>query len=714
MKGNHSKTNEILVSAERASGLNSPLLDALGPRPAVSLVPSPPAEGPRLLPPGVDYLKARGVSDEVAVLGEVRTEETPAHGLVPSRLDLAIPVFDLDGRSVEVTPGVPFVVKRTLLVGDAPPDKDARRFIQPPGVRPRAYFPRTEGHGWRGVASNCRVDLLITEGPVKALALASHGFPDAVALGGVDGWHEKDSRDLLAELAEVTWKGRRAIVIFDSDAASNPSVRQAEVALSAKLAALGAEVKVARLPPADDGTKQGVDDLLARKGGKALGPILTAAGPAVLPVDVPMRRSLFPHRRGGEGDGAPKGTQENLGAMLDAYGIVLSSDVIRKTPHVEGPGAPQVTTGQNQAVLGRLVSLANLNELPTGRLDILADAESFRHARNPVVDWFTSRETEPAEIGSIDRLAAHAVVSPGQEDVWRPALRKWLIQCCAAADGAARTTDLRHPLCGIARPTYQYVLVLQGEQGIKKDAWFAALIPKVLSGFYTADQDFNPHNKDSVIQATSRWIFGMAEFENIFRRADIGAVRGFLSRTHDDYRTPYARAAESYARRTSFCGTANAVEILSDLTGSRRFWPVSVTALTPPPAAVAEAAWREAWQAYTKGEPWWPSDEWEAALNEHRAAFSRLPGIVQMFLRHFGPPTPERKRDSDVWRSTAEIYTIITARTAEAQEGALTSLGIWLARNDLTSTGVPDCKFLHRSQKVWHLPPPLVGEGAKY
>ena len=53
--------------------------------------------------------------------------------------------------------------------------------------------------------------------------------------------------------------GRDVVVVFDSDAAVNREVAEAERALEVFLSALGARVRVVHLP----GTKTGLDDYLA-------------------------------------------------------------------------------------------------------------------------------------------------------------------------------------------------------------------------------------------------------------------------------------------------------------------------------------------------------------------------------------------------------------------------------------------------------------------
>lgn len=98
---------------------------------------------------------------------------------------------------------------------------------------------------------------------------------------GVYGWQKKRAKDqdgkpqgerqLIDALASIPWQGRPVYICFDSDAATNPGVRRAEVHLAEVLARHGAIVKVVRLPagdPGPDGTpaKVGLDDFLVDHG----------------------------------------------------------------------------------------------------------------------------------------------------------------------------------------------------------------------------------------------------------------------------------------------------------------------------------------------------------------------------------------------------------------------------------------------------------------
>lgn len=112
------------------------------------------------------------------------------------------------------------------------------------------------------------------------------------------------------------------------------------------------------------------------------------------------------------------------------------------------------------------------------------------------------------------------------------------------------------------------ILVFNGRQGIGKTRFFEKLALK--SQFFGEGICLDPRDKDSVMQATSKWISELGEIGSTMRK-DMDSVKAFLTKSTDEYRTPYGKASLHYPRMTSFVGTVNDEEFLIDQTGNRRF-----------------------------------------------------------------------------------------------------------------------------------------------
>lgn len=140
------------------------------------------------------------------------------------------------------------------------------RYSQPlkSGVFP--YFP-VGTTNWPDVINDTNQPIVITEGEKKALAGCLAGVP-TIGLGGV--FNFLDSGALLPALRRIKWKGRKVYICFDSDAAVKSLILTAEARLCELLAKnFGAKVHIVRLPDAEDGSKQGIDDFIVNYGMEA-------------------------------------------------------------------------------------------------------------------------------------------------------------------------------------------------------------------------------------------------------------------------------------------------------------------------------------------------------------------------------------------------------------------------------------------------------------
>ncbi|MDE7137219.1 MAG: hypothetical protein K2O29_01990 [Ruminococcus sp.] len=136
-------------------------------------------------------------------------------------------------------------------------------------------------------------------------------------------------------------------------------------------------------------------------------------------------------------------------------------------------------------------------------------------------------------------------------------IKKWLMQT-----GCSLFNVIECPF------SLDIILVFKGRQGIGKTRFFEKLALK--SQFFGEGICLDPRDKDSVMQATSKWISELGEIGSTMRK-DMDSVKAFLTKSTDEYRTPYGKASLHYPRMTSFVGTVNDDEFLIDQTGNRRF-----------------------------------------------------------------------------------------------------------------------------------------------
>ena len=151
------------------------------------------------------------------------------------------------------------------------------RYTNERGQRPYAYFPMLGSVTWPQVLSDIEAPLLITEGELKAACACKNGFP-TIGLGGVDSFSSKRfNLELLPELEQIAWAGRRVYLVYDSDAAHKPEVRAALMRLGGTLGKRGALTFEVQLPDVLADGKTGLDDYLVARGAGALEELLEAS-----------------------------------------------------------------------------------------------------------------------------------------------------------------------------------------------------------------------------------------------------------------------------------------------------------------------------------------------------------------------------------------------------------------------------------------------------
>jgi predicted P-loop ATPase len=199
-----------------------------------------------------------------------------------------------------------------------------------------------------------------------------------------------------------------------------------------------------------------------------------------------------------------------------------------------------------------------------------------------------------------------------------PRINTWLTTYFGAEDNAYIQAVGSKWLIGAAlralRPgtKFDVMLMAEGNQGLGKSkairslcadgAWFK-------DGLSSSDLT----SKDAKAGLRGNWIIEIAELAAM-RKAEVNAVKAFMSAIDDRYRPAYGRYEMTFKRETSFFGTLNDVltQYLMDHTGGRRFWPfVAVMADSEGITRDRDQLWAEAVHRARAGEQHWLNDEEE-------------------------------------------------------------------------------------------------------
>lgn len=196
---------------------------------------------------------------------------------------------------------------------------------------------------------------------------------------------------------------------------------------------------------------------------------------------------------------------------------------------------------------------------------------------------------------------------------------------------------------------YDQIVVLVGTQGCGKSTviermaanseWFSNSMP----------------SPDDATKAAShlrgKFIIEIGELVG-FRKAEVEAIKNFLSKTADDFRPAWGKNELHRLRQCIFFATTNEEQFLRDSSGERRYWPIQVAANKPKynlweelmPATV-EQLWAEAIEHYKERMPLVLPVRLDNALQAVQEQYKQVDdwiGIIENFL--------ERKLPTD-WNS---------------------------------------------------------------
>lgn len=172
---------------------------------------------------------------------------------------------------------------------------------------------------------------------------------------------------------------------------------------------------------------------------------------------------------------------------------------------------------------------------------------------NPFEDYFYNL---PPWDGVTDHIAQVAsTVTTTRPALWLECFRKWIVAMVA---------------CALVPEIINHtVLVFCGPQGVGKTSWCVNLIPPALKN-YIHSGPADPHQKDIRLALTECILINLDELGALGER-ELNQLKEMITTPIIRERRAYGRDNETYPRCCSFTASANTVQVLSDLTGARRF-----------------------------------------------------------------------------------------------------------------------------------------------
>ena len=182
---------------------------------------------------------------------------------------------------------------------------------------------------------------------------------------------------------------------------------------------------------------------------------------------------------------------------------------------------------------------------------------------HPIKDYLTGLicegKTTPAGMVPVDHIKKLAAYFEDTDNIFYLILKKWLVGAVGRVLGNIENKGPQNPM-----------IVLDGPQGIGKSRfvwWLCSPLPS-----FHMQSSINPDSKDHELDMCSKFVWEVDEIGSTLRRADIEALKSFITKEHVTARAPYGHFDIEKPATVSYIGTVNNINgFLADPTGNRRF-----------------------------------------------------------------------------------------------------------------------------------------------
>lgn len=198
------------------------------------------------------------------------------------------------------------------------------------------------------------------------------------------------------------------------------------------------------------------------------------------------------------------------------------------------------------------------------------------------------------------------------------------------------------------------VPLLVAPQGWHKSTFCSLLLPPELRWGYIDNLKID--NQRLVMQAMCEFLLiNIDEFNSISKKVQEGFLKNTIQLASISLKRPYARGIVQEKRRASFIATSNLTDILSDPSGSRRFFVVPITEPIHMEGRVPYTQlYAQAVAAVRNNERRWFDDEDIEAVMAHNRRYALLSSADMYFHNYFEAALPDDP--GALWMTAADLY----------------------------------------------------------
>ena len=478
---------------------------------------------------------------------------------------------------------------------DNPPsgeDGKVQKYIGATGYDTAPLFLETDDpEYWAKVLKDVAIPLFITEGAKKAAAALSI----LLACLSIPGVSTCRKLGRLHRHLEVFCKfGRTVYLCFDNDVMTKYQVQQALLKMSIDISNKGAKVMVVVLP---EGGAKGMDDFIFQHGEKEFNKLVENA----LTIDEWRKKLEKDWERDKIQEKLEKNPERDDLLAVDKKKMLIHNARKEAIRNVYGNGLRWNELSLSVQINGQPVIIDTLvdkiatdcgikfSEKDTKLIVYSLARENTYH---PVRDYLNAVVSTNSDTQIIEKLSTNLFKTT--EPLYDVMVKKWLIGAVAR---------VMEPGCKM-----DDVLILHGKQSALKSTFFAAL-----GGEWFSDScEGTGNDKDSIMQLHNAWINELAEVDRFLSKRDASDLKKSLSVKVDKFRVPYGKGVEDFPRQFVTCGSTNKDEFLTDPTGNRRYWCVSLGTEKIDIDWVREhrdEIWAAAVHLYHQGHKWYLDDD---------------------------------------------------------------------------------------------------------
>ncbi len=286
----------------------------------------------------------------------------------------------------------------------------------------------------------------------------------------------------------------------------------------------------------------------------------------------------------------------------------------------------------------------------------------FSKPYDPFVAYFSSLPPWDGKVDYIARLAD--TVQTTRQDLWHICLKKWIVAMVACAT-----------LPDVENHT---VLMLNSEQGIGKTTWCSRLLPPELAAYRYSGLP-NTDSKDNLINLSECILVNFDELGSLSMK-EINKLKEIITKSVIRERRAYGRNTENYIRRASFTASVNNHQVLSDLTGSRRFLCFEAKTIDHLTPVDYRNVYSQAVALLKSGFRYWLDSADIEEINDNNDAFRVRTPEEEFFYTYFRKPTP--KDTAMQWLTTSQILELVCLKThLPFTHGGTVKLGMILKKD---------------------------------